>query len=215
MNLLADIIVKAGPLAREIKKALIGRRCWYAYVSIGNTFQISLGRKIARDAMELAAIASLRKKRLARQAAKGVRVSEDHLSREFDRFTGEANLLAWCPWRLDGKRGPVVRPITSWDDDPARCLAGIRRLMGRAVRSATIEFGWFLKLNFSGGFTLNVFPTHVGANASFDGNWELRTPDAAYEIDTELTCQVRSRKAGAVVADVGHQRRQSLLREAV
>ena len=184
MTRLADI-VETEFAAAEIKTSLIGRKCWYGYTSVGNTFQIALGRKVLRDREELEA----RRRLAGRRAARGVASrSSDPLSREFERYRGEANLLVWCSWRLDGPRGP----ITSCDDD-AGCEAGIRRLIGHTVRSVEIGDRWNLRLEFTGDLLLNVFPDHVGPAASFDGNWEVWKPKQAYLIGTDLNCEVLER----------------------
>lgn len=183
--------VEAEFAATEIKTSLIGRKCWYGYVTFGNTFQIVLGRKIARDPAEVAARDRLHKRMVARRIAKGVRVKPaDPLSREFDRFQGESSLLVWCSWRLDGEKGPV----TSWDDEGTHCQAGISRLIGRTVRNVSISGLWNLQVEFNGGLVLSVFPDHVSPSASFDGNWEVWQPTQAYLIGTGLMCEVIDRE---------------------
>ena len=174
--------VEAEFAATEIRTSLIGRKCWYGYTSFGNTFQIALGRKVARDADEVAAVKRMRERR----TAKGLKPP---VLDEFDRFRGESNLLVWCSWRLDGEKGP----ITSWDDEAARCQTGIRGLVGRVIRDAVIGGGWNLQLAFSGGLILSVFPDHVGPSASFDGNWEIWQSKQAFFIGTDLTCEVADR----------------------
>ena len=170
----------------EIKSSLVGRKCWYAYCSFGNTFKIVLGRKIPRDAEDL----EVRKKLAARRSAKSLAVREDELSRVWNRFQGESEVLVWCSWRLDAANGP----LTSWDDQAENCESGICRLIGHTVRTVEINSGWNLRLSFSGGMVLSVLPDHVGFAASFDGNWELWRPDQAYLIGTDLSCRVIDRE---------------------
>lgn len=171
----------------EIKSSLLGRKCWYAYCSVGNTFKVVMGRKIPRDAQDLA-----RREKLARRpgARDQATAGRDPLASQWARFRGESELLVWCSWRLDDARGP----LTSWDDQPERCEAGIRRLIGHAVRAVEIGAGWNLRLDFAGGLVLSVMPDHVGPSARFDGNWELWRPDQAYLIGTDLGCRVIDRE---------------------
>ncbi len=170
--------------AAEIKVSLVGRKCWYAYTSVGNTFQVALGRKIPRGAEDLKARAGLAARREARGAV------ETPADAEFDRFTGESNLLVWCSWRLDQGGSP----LTSWDDQAGRAEAGVRGLVGRTVKAVTVGPGWNLQVEFTGDVMLLVFPDHVGPQASFDGNWELWRPDQAYLVGTDLTCEVIDRE---------------------
>jgi hypothetical protein len=172
--------IQAEQLAEaEIKSSLLGRKCWYAYTSVGNTPKLVLGRKVPRDAEDLAARAKL----AARRKSRGVARRPPDV---WDRYQGESELLVWCSWRLDDAKGPV----TSWDDDPQRCENGICGLIGHSVRNVEIGAGWNLRLDFAGGLVLSVLPDHVGPSASFDGNWELWKPDQAYLIGTDLTCEV-------------------------
>lgn len=168
----------------EIRAALLGKKCWHGYVSAGNTFQIALGRKVARSREETEARLRVR----ARRAAHDVRGSKRE--NEFTRFAGESNLLVWCSWRLDRRNGP----LTSWDGEAEQCEAGICRLVGRTVKSVDIGAGWDLRLAFSGELLLTVFPDHVGEAASFDGNWEVWRKDQAYLIGTDLACEVIDRE---------------------
>jgi len=171
--------------AAEIRAALCGRKCWYAYTSVGNTPRLVLGRKVARSAEDMAARAQLRQRR----AARGVKAAPPECP-EWERSQGESELLVWCSWRLDEQAGPV----TSWDDDAKRAEAGICRLIGHRVRDVAIGSGWNLRLEFTGAMVLSVLPDHVGPNASFDGNWELWRPEQAYLIGTDLTCEVIDRE---------------------
>lgn len=176
--------IQAEQLAEaEIKSSLLGRKCWYAYTSVGNTPKLVLGRKVPRDAEDLAARAKLAARRKSRGVAR-------HHPDVWERCQGESELLVWCSWRLDDAKGPV----TSWDDEPKRCEDGIRGLIGRSVRDVKIGAGWNLRLDFAGGLVLSVLPDHVGPSASFDGNWELWKPVQAYLIGTDLRCEVIDRE---------------------
>lgn len=176
--------IQAEQLAQaEIVSSLLGRKCWHAYTSVGNTPKLVLGRKVPRDAEDLAARAKLTARRKTRGAAK-------RHPDAWERYRGESELLVWCSWRLDGAKGPV----TSWDDEPRRCEDGIRGLIGHGVRNVEIGTGWNLRLDFAGGSALSVLPDHVGPSASFDGNWELWRPDQAYLVGTDLTCEVIDRE---------------------
>jgi hypothetical protein len=172
--------IQAEQLAEaEIKSSLLGRKCWYAYTSVGNTPKLVLGRKVPRDAEDLAARAKLAGRRASRGVAR-------HHPDVWERCQGESELLVWCSWRLDDAKGPV----TSWDDESQRCEDGICGLIGHSVRNVEIGAGWNLRLDFASGLVLSVLPDHVGPSPSFDGNWELWKPDQAYLIGTDLTCEV-------------------------
>src|SRR2546430_12818252 len=73
--------------AREtVIQALLGKPCWYVSCggSVGATFQLAFGAKIPRDHV----------------------VNNRAHSDEYRHFEGEANLLVWCTWRLDGPETP-------------------------------------------------------------------------------------------------------------
>ena len=171
--------------AAEIRSALQGKRCWYAYTSVGCTFAMDLGRKIPRDDDEIAAMDRLRK-RMVRQHPRGV----GPLEREHLRFKGESHLLVWCSWRIEDAKGPLA----SSDSDAELCEKVVRRLIGKTVQVVEIRPGWDLRLDLSSGLTVAVFPDHVGPEANFDGNWELWRPDQAYLIGTDLACDVMDRE---------------------
>ncbi|GEM_PF-1513270 len=167
--------------AAEIRSALQGKRCWYAYSSVGCTFAVDLGRKIPRDGDEMKVTDRIRK-RLESKHPHGVSPQEqEHL-----RFKGESHLLVWCSWRIEDAKGPLA----SSDSQADLCEKVVRQLIGKTVQRVEIRAGWDLCLDFSSGLTLNVFPDHVGQEANFDGNWELWRPDQAYLIGTDLTCDV-------------------------
>lgn len=166
--------------AAEIRMALQGKRCWYGYVGIGCTFAIDLGRKVARDP----AVVALHK-RLLKKFPKMTAHPEEHL-----RYEGESHLLVWCSWRMDDDRGPVA----SSDNESPRCEAAIERLIGKTVRRVDIGSAWDLRMEFSSGLVVSIFPDHVGPDASIDTNWELWRPEQAYFIGDDLACRVQDRE---------------------
>ena len=103
---------------------------------------------------------------------------------------GEAHLVIWCSWRLEHKGLPLV----SSDASGEACEKQLRKVIGRTVRAVEITPSRDLRLVFSGGFVLCAFSDHVGDDADFDGNWELWTPEQAYLIGTDLSCEVIDRK---------------------
>lgn len=134
----------------KLVRSLQGLRCWY--VSGGGctlpTFQIALGEKIARD----------------------VPLRNPAHPEEYRTHEGEANLLVWCSWRLDGPN----RPVTSSDDLAEAITSGLKNLIGGQVESVDLSPpAWDLSVRFSNGFQLRVFCDHVPGDPSFDGNWEL------------------------------------------
>ncbi len=189
MTKLADI-EEAELAAAEIKSALLGRRCWYAYVSVGNTPRLVLGRRLPRPLDELEARRKVRYGMAARGQKPNPQVMAQRRKCGWDKFRGESELLVWCAWRLDRQGGTG----TSWDDKPDRCEAGIRSLIGQTVSAVEITDRWDLVLEFNGKSILRVFPDHIGASASFDGNWELWRPDQLYSVGTDLMCKVVDRQ---------------------
>ena len=167
--------------AAEIRSALRGKRCWHAYVGVGCTFAMDLGRKMPRDPEEIAV--------LERVAARARGKGPVHEARDL-RYVGESHLLAWCSWRIE----QAGRPLASADSSREECEAAVRQLIGKAIRQVDILPGWDLRLALSSDLTVNVFPDHVGPEANFDGNWELWRPEQAYLIGTDLTCQVIDRQ---------------------
>jgi hypothetical protein len=161
--------------AADIRAALLNKRCWYGYAGIGSTFAIDLGRKIQRDPKEAAF--------LSRRSAKG-------RSEESVRHVGESHLLVWCSWRIDDEKGPVA----SSDNEIAVCDEAIKRLVGKTVRRVEIGRGWDVRMEFSGGLAVSLFPDHVGPEASIDTNWELWRPERAYFIGDDLNCEVTDRQ---------------------
>jgi hypothetical protein len=136
--------------------SLRGLRCWYVSSggAAGSTFELALGNKVPRPVL----------------------LKNPTVTEEFRHFEGEANLLVWCAWRLDG----VDAPLTSWDDTPANVQTHLGHLVGAAVEAVTIvPPAWELTIRFSGNLTLRVFCDHVPPEPSFDGNWELWRSDVA------------------------------------
>lgn len=142
--------------AASFVQTLRGLRCWYVSTggAAGPTFQLAMGDKVRRA-----------------QPVKNRAHSE-----EFRLFEGEANLLVWCTWRLDGPDGP----LTSSDDSEEQIVAQLSRLVGAKVRSVSAtSTAWDLLVTFWNGLRLRVFCDHVPGEPSFDGNWELWRPDRA------------------------------------
>jgi hypothetical protein len=93
---------------------------------------------------------------------------------EFGKFRGEASLLVWCTWRLDGKNGPLA----SSDEEPPVGAKKLRILKGKILRGVELFFpGWDLSVDFSQGLVLRVFCDHVPGNPSYHLNWQLRIRD--------------------------------------
>jgi hypothetical protein len=155
--------------AAEITAILLGRRCWDVACggSVGTTFQLALGRKLLRHP-------GVGKPRRWRSGP----------------YEGEFGLLVWCSWRLASPKGPV----TSSEDESPALIEGLRRLVGRRTCRVSFAEGWYLRVDFTGGLTLTIFPDHVGPQAIFDGNWEVWTPELHYSVGTDLECSVNPRQ---------------------
>jgi hypothetical protein len=148
--------------------SLEGLACWYVSCggAAGSSFQLALGAKVAREAP----------------------LTNPAHSEEYRRFEGEANLLVWCTWRLDGPDGP----LTSSDDTTANIVTQLQKLVGATIESMTlVPPAWDLTIGFANGLMLRVFCDHVPGDPSFDGNWELSRqgvavyvgPGARYDIE--------------------------------
>jgi hypothetical protein len=176
MTLVADIMEERK--ANEIASVLLGAKCWNVGCGgcVGYTFQLALGLKIQRERP----------------------LKNPTISSEYRHFDGEFGLMVWCSWRLETARGPV----TSSDDETPQMEIGLRRLAGKTISKVSILDGWFLRIEFSNGWVLSVFPDHVGPNASFDGNWEVWTSDRLYAVTTNLTCEVERRSVRGRVRQV-------------
>ncbi len=158
-------------------QSIQGLRCWY--VSCGGctlpTFQLSLGDKLRR----------------ARP------INNPAQSEEFRQFEGEASLLVWCAWRLDGADGP----LTSSDDADASVTTHLQRLVGARVEAVAVTTAACdLTLSFSGDLTLRVFCDHVPGEPSFDGNWQLRLKAVALYVGpgARIKTEARAQLAGRV-----------------
>src|SRR5580700_5308950 len=115
-------------------RSLQGLGCWYVSCggAAGPTFQLALGNKVLR-----------------RSPIKNPAHSED-----YRRFEGEANLLVWCTWRLDGPEGP----LTSSDDTTSNVVAHLEKLVGATIGSVNLAPpAWDLSVAFTNGLTLRVF----------------------------------------------------------
>jgi len=166
MTRTADIVDEFA--STEIRTLLTGKKCWCAFSTFASTVGLDMGRKIRRE----------RPLRHVPATAK---------NRE---YMGEAHVVIWCSWRLEHSGVPLV----SSDADGTTCETQLRKVVGRSVRSVDVSSSWDLRILFSGGFSLYAFPDHVGNDADFDGNWELWTPDQAYLIGTDLSCEVMDRE---------------------
>jgi hypothetical protein len=162
--------------ATGITAALLGRECWNVACggSVGATFQLALGGRVARERP----------------------LQNPTVSEAYRAFEGEYGLMVWCSWSLTGRKVP----ITSSDDGSPQMEKGLRGLAGKTIVRADVSQGWYLQVEFSDGTCLRVFPDHVGLGASFDGNWEVWTPDRLYAIGTDLACEIEPRQAPAAVA---------------
>lgn len=158
-------------IAIELRSLLIGMPCWYASSGgnhSGSTFSLALGDKNPRQTP------------LANKAH----------SDEFRNYEGEANLLVWCTWRLDGPDAPK----SSSDDTDERIQAALQGLVGARVVDAIIERpAWDMRLLFSPFHRLWLFCDHVPGDPSFDGNWELHTKSKAYYFGPGIALEVEQR----------------------
>jgi hypothetical protein len=129
--------------------SLVGLKCWYVNAggSAGSSFSLTLGNKIRR----------------------GKPLRNPDVSEEYRLYDGEASLLVWCSWRLDGPD----EAITSSDEDTEVLADKLQVLVGRTMTEATVS-GRACDLDVVfGDLALHVFCDHVPGNPSFDGNWQL------------------------------------------
>ncbi len=150
--------------------SLRGLRCWH--VSRGGctlpTFQLALGEKVARP-------------RALRNPAQ---------PEEFRRYEGEANLLVWCSWRLDGPD----RLLTSSDDTAEAIVRELGKVVGATADSMTLLApAWDLVAGFSNGLRLRIFCDHLPGEPSFDGNWELWRRDVVALVGPGTHYDIRPR----------------------
>jgi hypothetical protein len=127
-----------------------GLPCWHVGTggADGTTFSLALGDKIPRQHP----------------------LKNPSQAEEFRQNQGEASLLVWCAWRLDDPDEPVV----SWDNDEDAVAAGLNRLVGATIQSATVSApAWDLIVHFSNDLVLRIFCDHLSPDPSFDRNWDL------------------------------------------
>ena len=157
----------------EISKIFIplkGLKCWHVSSggAAGSTIQLALGNKIERS----------------------IPLKNRAHSDEFRRFEGEASLLVWCAWRLDGPD----RPLTSWDDAEESIDTGLAQLVGTQITSLEVLApAWDLSIEFSNSLVLRVFCDHVPGEPSFHGNWDLRTRTACIAMGPGATFKIEDR----------------------
>jgi hypothetical protein len=152
--------------------ALNGLECWYVSCggAAGTTFQLALGGKIRRS----------------------IPLTNPAHTEEYRQFEGEASLLVWCAWRLDG----LDRPLTSWDDTDESVKAGLERLLGTRVDSIeVVPPAWDMEINFSNSLCLRVFCDHVPGEPSFDGNWDLSIQNVTAGIGPGAKYTIEDRNA--------------------
>lgn len=155
-------------------ESLKGLTCWYVSCGgcVGASFELALGKKVLRESP----------------------LKNSAHSIEFRNFKGEANLLVWCSWRLDGPDAP----LTSSDDSQESLVRELQQLVGASVESVTLtKPAWDLALGFSNGLQLRVFCDHVPGDPSFDGNWDLSRQDVGVYVGpgTRLRIEVRTDEA--------------------
>ncbi len=155
---------------QTLVRSITGLSCWY--VSCGGvtlpTFQLALGNKVPRE------------KPLNNSAH----------PEEFRRFKGEANLLVWCSWRLDGADGP----LTSSDDTPTNIKNQLNQLIDARVESVDVAApAWDLTVRFANGLQLHAFCDHVPGDPSFDGNWEMWRGDVAVVVGPGVRYVIEAR----------------------
>jgi hypothetical protein len=162
---------RAAQLSEELAKAKItefikGRKCWYAFCT-GSAFQMAFGQKLRRDR----------------------ELKNQHHPLVYRQFEGESGLVVWCTWRIEGSQGPIA----SSESKERLCIDSIPKAIGRTVLAVEIGPGWNLRIEFSGGLVLTVFPDNVGPSHIIDSNWELWRPEDGYFIGTDLKCEVTGR----------------------
>jgi hypothetical protein len=160
----SDIII-------ELRSRLIGLPCWYASAGgkhVGSTFSLALGRQVPRAA-PLTNLAH---------------------SDEYRKYEGEANLVVWCTWRLDGPSAPE----SSSDDTEQGIQSALQGLIGSRVVDVVIERpAWDLRLLFWPFHRLQVFCDHVPGEPTVDGNWELHMEDEALYFGPGTAMEVEQR----------------------
>lgn len=155
---------------RELLGSVNQLPCWHVSCggAVGSSFQLALGQKIPRN----------------------IPGTNPNHPEAFRLFEGEANLLVWCSWRLDGPQGP----LTSSDDSLENITGFLPKLQGEKLfRIIADSPGWDATLPFSEGFKLHLFCDRVG-DASFDGNWEIWTQDLAAFVGKGSQLEFEERK---------------------
>lgn len=154
-----------------LRKMLVGLDCWYVAAggkNVGSTFSLAFGARIPR-----------------KFPSNNVAHSD-----EFRNYEGEANLLVWCTWRLDG----IDATVTSSDDTEQNILMGLAGLVESKIVDVLVEHpGWDLRLLFSPFHQLRVFCDHVPGSPSFDGNWEMHTLNEIYSFGPGTIMGLESR----------------------
>jgi len=150
----------------EVRESLLGKPCWYAScgAAVGSSFQLAFGERLPR-----------------RRALSNPNHSVDYRENE-----GEANLLVWCTWRLDGVNTPIT---SSDDDDDERLTTSIEQLVGQTATKVNIELpGMDLHVEFNNGSKLHVFCDRMTGESGSESNWELWMQKKVHVV--ELGCIV-------------------------
>jgi len=142
----------------ELRSRLLGLPCWYVSSGgkhVGSTFSLALGGKVPRTNP----------------------LTNPAHSDEYRKYEGDANLVVWCTWRLDGPDAPE----SSSDDTEAGVQSALEGLVGSRIVDVVVERpAWDLRLLFSPFHRLQLFCDHVPGEPSFDGNWELHLKEEAF-----------------------------------
>jgi hypothetical protein len=153
-------------------RSLEGLECWEVSCggAAGSTFQLALGKKVPLPAPS----------------------KKTKHSHAFPEFEGEASILVWCAWRLDGSDGP----LTSWDDTKESIEEELTKLTSSRIESIeVIPPAWDMNIKFSNSLCLRVFSDHVPGDPSFEGNWDLRTPSAFIAVGPGARYRVEERSS--------------------
>jgi hypothetical protein len=151
-------------------RSLQGLDCWEVSCggAAGSTFQLALGERVPLP----------------------IPLKKTKHSDTFPQFEGQANILVWCAWRLDGSDGP----LTSWDDTKQSVEAGLTTLVGSRINSIEIiPPAWDMNIRFSNSLCLRVFCDHVPGEPSFDGNWDVRNEHMTIAVGPGAKCRVEER----------------------
>src|SRR5436309_474340 len=98
---------------KRLLLSLAGLPCWYVSRggAAGSSFQMALGEKVPR----------------------AIPVKNRVHPEEYRRNEGQANLLVWCSWRLNGPEGPVASSAS-----PSKSLErSLDQLIGSTLLSCT------------------------------------------------------------------------------